>query len=106
MKKHGILQHELVHASATLGHTDALVIADAGLAILQGIKRIDPAVAEGFLRFTTIVRADLVEAQTEHAVIAHEMCLKSLSLHAELVALLGAIPADEVGYDEFKHMTP
>ena len=44
MKKRGILQHDLAHVIATLGHTDSLVIADAGLPIPMGVQRIDLAV--------------------------------------------------------------
>jgi D-ribose pyranase len=105
MKKHGILQHELAHVIATLGHTDSLVIADAGLPIPQGVQRIDLAVTGGIPRFADVTRAVLDEVQVERAVIAREMRVKSPTLHAELLALLGAIPVDEVSHDEFKQMT-
>ena len=105
MKKRGILQHELAQVIATLGHTDSLVIADAGLPIPQGVQRIDLAVTEGIPRFTDVTRAVLDEAQVERAVIAREMRAKSPALHADLLALLGPIPVDEVSHDEFKRMT-
>src|SRR5512139_2412880 len=105
MKKHGILQHELAHVIATLGHTDSLVIADAGLPIPQGVQRIDLAVTGGIPRFADVVRAVLDETQVERAVIAREMRVKSPALHADLLALLGTIPVDEVSHDEFKRMT-
>lgn len=105
MKKRGILQHELAHVIATLGHTDSLVIADAGLPIPQGVQRIDLAVTGGIPRFVDVARAVLEETQVERAVIAREMRVKNPTLHAELLALLGAIPVDEVTHEEFKRMT-
>jgi D-ribose pyranase len=105
MKKSGILQHELVHVIATLGHTDSLVIADAGLPIPREVQRIDLAVTGGIPRFSDVTRAVLDELQVERAVIAREMRVTSPALHADLMALLGTIPVDEVSHDEFKRMT-
>jgi D-ribose pyranase len=105
MKKRGILQHELVHVIATLGHTDSLVIADAGLPIPQGVQRIDLAVTAGIPRFADVTRAVLDEMQVERAILAREMRVKSPALHEELLALLGAIPVDEMSHDDFKRMT-
>jgi len=77
MKKRGILQHELAHVIATLGHTDSLVIADAGLPIPPEVQRIDLAVTGGIPRFADVVLAVLDETQVERAVIAREMRFKS-----------------------------
>jgi D-ribose pyranase len=105
MKKQGVLQHELAHVIATLGHTDLLVIADAGLPIPSGVQRIDLAVTAGLPGFADVLRAVLGEMQVERAVIAREMRVRSPALHTELLALLGAIPVDEVSHDEFKRLT-
>jgi D-ribose pyranase len=84
MKKHGILNHELVEVIATLGHTDALVIADAGLPIPAEVRRIDLAVVGGVPRFMEVLRAVLDEMQVEHATVAGEMAIRSAPLRGEV----------------------
>lgn len=39
MKKHGILNSDIAKILADLGHTDKIVIGDAGLPIPEGVKR-------------------------------------------------------------------
>ncbi len=105
MKKRGILNHELIEVIATLGHTDALVIADAGLPIPPQVRRIDLAVVGGVPKFTEVLCAVLDEMQVEHATIAREMAAKSPQLHAEMMAALGSVPVAEVSHEEFKRLT-
>jgi D-ribose pyranase len=47
MKKTTLLQSDLSYAIATLDHLDTLVIADAGLPIPAGTRRIDLALTQG-----------------------------------------------------------
>jgi D-ribose pyranase len=105
MKKHGILNHELIEVIATLGHTDALVIADAGLPIPPEVKRIDLAVVGGVPKFMDVLRAVLDEMQVEHATVASEMALKSPQLRGDMMNALGNIPVAEVSHAEFKQLT-
>jgi len=105
MKKRGILNHELIEVIATLGHTDALVIADAGLPIPPEVKRIDLAVIGGVPKFMEVLRAVLDEMQVEHATIAREMAAKSPQLRSEMMASLAGISVDEVSHEEFKQFT-
>lgn len=105
MKKRGILQPELAQTIAMLGHTDSLVIADAGLPIPLQVKRIDLAVTGGVPKFIDVLRAVLDDTQVEHVVIAREMRKASPQLHRELIALLGSIPIEEVSHEEFKTKT-
>jgi D-ribose pyranase len=105
MKKRGILNHELIKVIATLGHTDALVIADAGLPIPPEVQRIDLAVSGGIPRFMDVLRSVLEETQVERAAIAREMLAASPQLHGELMAALGSIPVEEVSHEEFKQLT-
>jgi D-ribose pyranase len=105
MKKRGILQHELSEVIAALGHTDALVIADAGLPIPPGVKRIDLAVTAGVPRFIDVLRAVLDEVHVDHVVIASETREKSPQMYRELVALLGGIPIEEISHENLKAKT-
>jgi len=105
MKKRGILQHELSQTIAMLGHTDSIVIADAGLPIPPAVKRIDLAVTSGIPKFIDVLRAVLDDTRIERAIIAREMRETSPHLHRELVTLLGSIPIEEVSHEEFKTQT-
>ena len=55
MKKHGILNSEISKVLADLGHTDQLIIADAGLPVPKGIKKIDVALTLGTPDFLTVL---------------------------------------------------
>lgn len=105
MKKRGILQHELSEVIATLGHSDSLVVADAGLPIPPEVKRIDLAVTGGIPKFIDVLQAVLDDVKVERALIAREMREKSPQLHLELTALLGAVPVEEVSHEELKAKT-
>jgi D-ribose pyranase len=73
MKKSGLLHPELSHVIATLGHTDILVIADAGLPIPEGVVRIDLAYSAGQPPFLSVLEAILSEMEVESATLALEM---------------------------------
>ena len=73
MKRGTILHPELSRAVASLGHGDALVIADAGLPIPPGIERIDLAFAPGKPTFMDVLEAVLAEMEVERAVVAAEI---------------------------------
>jgi D-ribose pyranase len=105
MKKGGILQHELAGVLARLGHTDLLVVADAGLPIPPGVQRIDLAVTGGVPALVQVLRPLLAEIAVESVVIASEMRAASPAFHAELTGLLGAILVREMPHGEFKQLT-
>ncbi len=105
MKKHGILQHELAGLVASLGHTDAIVVADAGLPIPPGVQLIDLAVTDGVPPFLPVLQVILDEANFERAVIAHETRGKSGEFHTRLLAALGDIAVQEVSHEELKQRT-
>jgi D-ribose pyranase len=105
MKKHGLLQPELSAVIARMGHTDTLVVADAGLPIPPAVQRIDLAVTGGVPSFFQVLRPLLDEIVVESVIIAAEMRTASPALHAELTALLGAVPIQAVPHAEFKQLT-
>ena len=65
MKKQGILQNDLAAVIARLGHTDTLVVADAGLPIPPSVPRIDLAVSAGVPSFMQVLRPLLDEVAVE-----------------------------------------
>jgi len=105
MKKHGILHPELAHLIASLGHTDTLVVADAGLPIPDCTPRIDLALVAGIPPFLQTVQAILAEFQVQEAVVAEEMSSTSPAAYQQLCAALGAIPITLIPHEELKQRT-
>lgn len=105
MKKTGLLNQPLSAAIAGLGHTDALIIADAGLPIPAGPQRIDLALCAGIPSFLDTLCAVLGEMQVERVVIAGEMLAASPALHAQILALFGDTSVETVPHTRFKQMT-
>lgn len=91
MKKGRLLNAELSHVIARLGHTDTLTIADAGLPIPAGPQRIDLALTPGTPDFMQVVNAVALEMQVESALIAEEIKQHNPQLHSALVAVLEAL---------------
>lgn len=113
MKKTGILNPALCHAIACMGHTDSIVICDAGLPIPAGPERIDLAFIGGVPAFRDVLRMILADLQIERAVVASELAEDNPSVSADTVRLLddaadaqGApIARDTVSHDDLKKMT-
>ncbi|MDA1476617.1 D-ribose pyranase [Bacillus changyiensis] len=73
MKKHGILNSHIAKLLADLGHTDTIVIADAGLPVPQGVPKIDLALSLGTPSFKEVTALLAKEVEVEKLTIAKEM---------------------------------
>ena len=105
MKKIGILNQPISSVIAGLGHTDTLVVADAGLPIPQETQRIDLALAEGIPGFLDTLRAVLTEMQVERAIVAEEMLKKSPGVYEAIKGLLCDVTIETVPHSAFKERT-
>jgi D-ribose pyranase len=107
MRRDGILNPTLLEVMARLGHTDTLVIADAGLPIPPEVQRIDLALVPGVPGFLETLRAVLAELPVERATIASEMETRSPVLYKAVTALFaeGGIPWESVLHEQFKLST-
>ena len=105
MKKIGILNQPVSSVVAGLGHMDTLVVADAGLPIPQGTRRIDLALVEGIPGFLDTLRAVLAEMQVERAIVAEEMLETSPGVYEAIGELLGDVPIEGVPHSAFKEQT-
>ena len=73
MRKGGIVNARLAYALARLGHTDRLVICDAGLPIPPGSETVDLAFQFGTPSFETVLDGLLDELVVEGATAAEEV---------------------------------
>jgi D-ribose pyranase len=93
MKRGAILHPELSRVVASLGHGDALVVADAGLPIPPGVERIDLAFAAGQPAFLDVLEAILTEMEVERAVLATEVTtVTPAAWYARLRDRLASLP--------------
>ncbi len=105
MKKIGILNQPISAVMASLGHTDTVVIADAGLPIPEGPERIDLALKKGVPSFLQTLDVILTEMQVEKVIIADEMLQISPDLHGAIQKRLDDTPIETVSHEIFKQKT-
>lgn len=73
MKRYGILNSHISKVLTDLGHTDMVVIADAGLPIPDGVPRIDLSLKLGVPSFEDVVDAVRDDMVIEKVIVAHEI---------------------------------
>jgi D-ribose pyranase len=105
MKKDGILNENLLRVIGSLGHTDRIVVCDAGLPIDKNVERIDLAVTKGVVKFLDVLKPLLNELVVEKIILAEEIVTKSPAMYQEIVALIKGTPVELVSHEEFKKLT-
>lgn len=112
MKRGTLLHPELSRVVASLGHGDAVVVADAGLPIPSGVERIDLAFSPGKPAFMDVLEAVLSEMEVERAVLATEArALAPAEFHEALQARLRSLPKvgprgpEYVSHEELKRLS-
>jgi D-ribose pyranase len=105
LKKTALLNAPLSNVIASMGHTDGLCIADAGLPIPFGSdapERIDLALTSGTPSFTDTFVAVLTELVVERAIVAEEIRDGNPQILKEIRDNLGEVPIEFVSHEEFK----
>jgi D-ribose pyranase len=105
MKRNGILNSHISKVLADLGHTDYIVIADAGLPIPEGVKKIDLAVKTGLPSFTDVVNTIEEDMVIEKVIIASEIEDKNPEHANYLKYKFADKEIEHVSHEEFKQLT-
>lgn len=105
MKKDRLLNPNLISAIAAIGHTDLLVIGDAGLPVPKGVPVIDLSLVRGIPSFLDVLHAVLEELVVESYILAEEMESKNGAFFADTQRALGNLPCTRVSHEEFKRIT-
>lgn len=113
MKKSMLLNSEISSVIASMGHTDSLTIADAGLPVPNAVQKIDLAVSRGIPSFKDVLAAVLDELCIEKVVFAEEMrnanaegLEEILDMLAHYESTTGYKPAMSfIPHEEFKQLT-
>lgn len=102
MKKIGILNKEISDVIASLGHTDEIIICDAGFPIPQGVRRIDLALEKGLPSFLDTLRVILKELYVEKIVVEKETKDISPKRYEEIMQFFPNVEVEVISHVEFK----
>jgi D-ribose pyranase len=102
MKKHGIFNKELMTAIADLGHTEIIVIGDAGVPVADSSKKIDLAISEDLPTIAQVLDLVMDELIFERVVVAEEQKLYN-PVHFENVSRLAHERYDTMEIETLAH---
>jgi D-ribose pyranase len=105
MRRSGILNQRILNATGALGHTDHIVIADAGLPIDLGVERIDLTVVKGMPKLLDVLAPVMAEVIVEKMILAKEIVAASPVMYESIRQLAGSIPIELVSHEEFKALS-
>lgn len=104
MKKKGILNRQLAGLVAGLGHTDCVMICDAGFPIPKGIEYVDLAMCEGIPSFVDCLNLLLSEAIFDEITIAQEMLEHNPETFGYILGMFKAHKRNVIPQTEFLPM--
>lgn len=102
MKKTPLLNVALSEVIASLGHTDTVVIGDAGLPVPAGVRCIDLALTQGVPGFIETLRVVLTEMQVEKALIAEETRQVSPQILQQIQEMVPAEKIQTISHEALK----
>lgn len=92
MRTAGVIHPELVEVLAAAGHGDRIVLADAGLRVPLGARRVDVGLIAGVPTMAQVLAAVAHDLVVEAAEVATEFREWSPETHAGVVDVLGFEP--------------
>ena len=102
MKKNGILNSEISKLLSDLEHTDQITIADAGLPVPEGVKKIDLALKLGTPSFIEVLEEVLKDMAVEKVVLAEEIKTDNKSQLDAIQQLVDTVEVEIVSHEAFK----
>ncbi|AKL86584.1 D-ribose pyranase [Bacillus atrophaeus] len=105
MKKHGILNSHLAKILADLGHTDKIVIADAGLPVPDSVLKIDLSLKPGIPGFKDVTELLAEEMVVEKVTAASEIKTANPQIANFIENQFKKQPVEYLSHEEFKQLT-
>jgi D-ribose pyranase len=105
MKKLGIINSDITKVLTDLGHMDQICIADAGLPVPTGTKKIDLALSKGFPSFLDVLRLVLADMWIEKVVLADEIKVNNPNVYEEIKKLVPESMIEWCSHTEFKALS-
>ncbi|WP_338470655.1 D-ribose pyranase [Niallia sp. XMNu-256] len=104
MKKHGVLNSEISKVLADLGHTDLIVIGDAGLPVPKGVMKIDLALKPGTPSFQEVTEVVADDMHIEKIYLATEIKEQNLEQY-EFMKTRFTQDIQFLSHEDFKKLT-
>ena len=105
MKKGTVLNSEISSVISRLGHTDTLVVCDAGLPVPRSTTRIDMALTQGVPSFMQVLDVVTSEMQVEAAILAAEIKQHNPQLHETLLKFIEQLQQHQGNTIEIRYTT-
>lgn len=105
MKKNGIINSSIASVLSLLGHTDTIVICDAGLPIPLHINRIDLVLRKGMPSFMDVLKEVLLDMEVESIILAEEIRKENSIIEGSILSVLAGLPVEYISHDYFKKQT-
>jgi D-ribose pyranase len=104
LKKTRLLNHQLSDVIARIGHTQCLVIGDAGFPIPFPVQRNDLSTVPGLPTVNQVAQAIAEEMEVEAIIVADELVSREQAWAEEMAELFKA-PWSQVPHVEFKRIS-
>ncbi|BDH47763.1 D-ribose pyranase [Salmonella enterica subsp. enterica serovar Choleraesuis] len=113
MKKGTVLNADISAVISRLGHTDTLVVCDAGLPVPRTTQRIDMALTHGVPDFIQVLDVVTQEMQVEAVILAEEIKQHNPQLHETVLERIrqlqqhqgNTIEVNYTSHQQFKQQT-
>ncbi|MCC2089280.1 D-ribose pyranase [Mammaliicoccus sciuri] len=103
MYKTGILNSEISKVLSDLGHTDRIVIADCGLPVPKGVRKIDLALTFGVPSFESVYVILLEHMSVQKMIFAEEIKTDNSPLYEKIKET--DVEREFVSHEAFKKLT-
>ncbi|MBA9025894.1 D-ribose pyranase [Peribacillus huizhouensis] len=105
MKRTGILNSHISKILSDLGHTDMIVIADAGLPVPDGVVKVDLALKRGTPSFKEVVDVIREAMIIEKVIMASELVDRNPKTFEYLNKTFLNTNVEQVTHEQFKTLT-
>lgn len=105
MVKKGLLNAEILKEIASLGHTEYLVVCDAGLPIPKGVKLIDISLMQGVPSFMDVCKCISELLVIDSIIVAKELESNNNAVYEKVNKLFCNIPKKSIAHQELKELT-
>lgn len=103
MKEVGTLNRGIAEIISMMGHTDEMVVCDAGFAIPLGVKTVDISLAENKPTVVEVLEELKKSFSVEKLIFADETKEVSPSMFRRIVAVFGEnVPVETISHEELK----
>lgn len=105
MKLQGILNSHISKILSDLGHTDYIVIADAGLPVPDGVSKIDLALKLGVPSFIEVVSTIKDDMKIEKVILAKEMESQNIATYKYMKTHFNDEAIEMISHDQLKELS-